>query len=111
MYQSIRSTIVPMRSETSATKSLGSQRSHLILLAMAGFFTVALATAQADPSFISAFASGTTLTIKGDLAKKDGSKPLGVTFNNLPLPITSSSSTMLTATLPTGLQPGSYHVM
>ena len=58
MYQSIRSTIVPMRSETSATKSLGSQRSHLILLAMAGFFTVhALATPSAHTANM-AIASG-----------------------------------------------------
>ena len=88
-----------------------------VALAIATFFTVVAPTAQAGPNDVavnSATANLATnkLTVLGaNMVAQDSKHPLLVLFNNMSLPITSSSPTMLMATLPAGLTPGSYHLL
>ena len=86
-------------------------RFPVALLALASFFTLALASAQAT-GLINASASGTTLSIKGSipLVKSDPTKPYTVVLNGVTLTVTSSSTTLITATIAPPLAPGSYHL-
>ena len=91
--------------------------SHLkqifIGLVLSGTLAFASSSMAAPPTIISASANAnnTSLSIVGtNLSAPDPRNPLAVNLDNMVLPVTSASSTSLTATLPANLPAGSYEL-
>jgi hypothetical protein len=88
-------------------KSLAKLAFPLIVLIAA---SSPLLAAQPTITSATANATNTVLTVVGTNLSPQGGKSLLVSLDDMTLTVTSSSSTGLTANLPAGLAPGSYHL-